>query len=109
MNTREILWHYISHSARCRVFIFQWVSGGRLRFHGKHALACHQKHGQHTRASCSTCHPRLSNCGLDVEKMDTTFASTKSPHNIHFVKCLDCHPKGIPKKRPASARASSSL
>jgi len=76
---------------------------------GLSCLACHQKHGQHTRASCSTCHPRLSNCRLDVEKMDTTFASTKSPHNIHFVKCLDCHPKGIPKKRPASARASSSL
>jgi hypothetical protein len=31
--------------------------------------------------------------------MDTTFATTKSPHNIHFVKCQDCHPKGIPKKR----------
>ena len=67
---------------------------------GLSCLSCHQKHGQHTRASCSTCHPRLSNCGLDVEKMDTTFASSKSPHNIHFVKCLDCHPKGIPKKRP---------
>jgi hypothetical protein len=66
---------------------------------GLSCLSCHQKHGQHTRASCSTCHPRLSNCGLDVEKMDTTFASTKSPHNIHFVKCQDCHPKGIPKKR----------
>ena len=66
---------------------------------GLSCLACHQKHGQQTRASCADCHPRLSNCGLDVEKMDTTFANTKSGHNIHFVKCADCHPKGVPKKR----------
>jgi hypothetical protein len=66
---------------------------------GLSCLACHLKHGQQTRASCATCHPRLSNCGLDVEKMDTTFAATASRHNIHFVKCADCHPKGIPKKR----------
>ena len=66
---------------------------------GLSCLACHMKHGQQTRASCANCHPRLSNCGLDVEKMDTTFASTASGHNIHFVKCADCHPKGIPKKR----------
>ena len=66
---------------------------------GLSCLACHLKHGQQTRASCATCHPRLSNCGLDVEKMDTTFLSTASGHNIHFVKCADCHPKGIPRKR----------
>ena len=65
---------------------------------GLSCFACHEKHGQQTRASCLTCHPRLSNCGLDVEKMDTTLKSTKSPHKIHFVKCLDCHTKGIPKK-----------
>jgi hypothetical protein len=66
---------------------------------GISCLACHQKHTQQTRASCATCHPRLSNCGLDVEKMDTTFLSLKSRHNIHFVKCIDCHPKGVPPKR----------
>ncbi len=66
---------------------------------GLSCLACHLKHGQQTRASCANCHPRLSNCGLDVEKMDTTFLSTASGHNIHFVKCADCHPKGIPHKR----------
>ena len=65
---------------------------------GLSCMACHQKHGQDTRASCATCHPRLSNCGLDVEKMDTSFVNTKSKHNIHFVKCGDCHPKGVPKK-----------
>jgi hypothetical protein len=31
--------------------------------------------------------------------MDTTFASSKSKHNIHFVKCADCHTKGVPAKR----------
>jgi len=66
---------------------------------GLSCLACHQGHGQRTRASCATCHPQLSNCGLDVETMDTTFKSTKSPHNIHFVKCIDCHTKGVPKKK----------
>ena len=66
---------------------------------GISCLACHEKHGETTRASCATCHPRLSNCGIDVEKMDTTFASAQSKHNIHFVKCGDCHTKGVPKKR----------
>jgi hypothetical protein len=66
---------------------------------GLSCLACHLKHGQKTRASCTTCHPKLSNCGLDVEKMDTTFHAAASKHNIHWVKCQDCHPKGVPKKR----------
>ena len=66
---------------------------------GLSCFACHQGHGQKTRASCATCHPKLSNCGLNVETMDTTFKSAKSPHNIHFVKCIDCHTKGIPKKK----------
>jgi hypothetical protein len=71
---------------------------------GISCLACHLRHGQETRASCATCHPRLSNCGLDVEKMDTTFKDPKSLHNIHFVKCADCHPKGVPKKRVVTLR-----
>lgn len=66
---------------------------------GLSCLACHQKHGQQTHASCANCHPRLSNCGLDVEKMDTTFRDPKSKFNIHFVKCVDCHPKGVPPAR----------
>ena len=66
---------------------------------GLSCFACHQGHGQKTRASCATCHPQLSNCGLNVETMDTTFKSAKSLHNIHFVKCIDCHTKGIPKMK----------
>jgi hypothetical protein len=66
---------------------------------GLSCFACHQGHRQMTRASCATCHPQQSNCGLDVETMDTTFKSTKSLHNIHTVKCMDCHTKGIPKKK----------
>jgi len=62
-------------------------------------LACHDQHGESTRASCATCHPKMSNCGLDVEKMDTTFASTGSKHNVHWVKCADCHTRGVPKKK----------
>jgi hypothetical protein len=66
---------------------------------GISCVACHAQHGQTTKASCATCHPKMSNCGLDVEKMDTTFASTKSKHNVHWVKCADCHTKGVPKKK----------
>lgn len=65
--------------------------------------ACHANHSMTTRASCSTCHPRLSNCGLDVETMDTTFKSSQSPHNIHRVKCTDCHTHGVPKRREVAA------
>jgi hypothetical protein len=69
---------------------------------GLSCLACHQGHGQKTRASCANCHPHLSNCGLDVETMDTSFKSLQSPHNIHTVKCIDCHTKGVPKKKNLS-------
>jgi hypothetical protein len=75
---------------------------------GLSCLACHQKHGMGTRQSCSGCHPRLSNCGLDVEKMDTTFRDLKSRHNVHTVKCADCHPNGVPKKvRPSGLPANN--
>ena len=66
---------------------------------GISCLACHDPHGQTTRASCATCHPKMSNCGLDVEKMDTTFLAAASRHNIHRVKCADCHLKGVPARR----------
>ena len=66
---------------------------------GLSCLGCHEKHSQNTRQSCADCHPRLSNCGIDVEKMDTTFANPNSKHNIHWVKCIDCHPGGAPKKK----------
>jgi hypothetical protein len=86
---------------------FQARSGDDRTAIGVHegisCLACHSKHQQTTRASCATCHPRMSNCGLEVEKMDTTFKDPKSPHDIHFVKCLDCHPKGVRRRTPAVA------
>ena len=61
---------------------------------GLSCLACHLKHGQQTRASCATCHPRLSNCGLDVEKMDTTFLSygERSQYTLRQVR-------GLPSER----------
>ena len=66
---------------------------------GLSCLACHDKHRGTTRASCANCHPRLSNCGRDVETMDTTFVDKESKHNVHWVKCADCHPRGVPPKR----------
>ncbi len=62
-------------------------------------IACHDSHSNDPRQSCINCHPAISNCGLDVTKMNTTFADMNSPYNIHFVGCTDCHTKGIPKKK----------
>jgi hypothetical protein len=70
---------------------------------GLSCLACHGGHGLDARASCAQCHPRLSNCGLEVKQMDTTFKSAASRHNIHFVKCADCHPDGVPARTKPSA------
>jgi len=72
---------------------------------GLSCLSCHFGHNENARASCKTCHPQMSNCGLDVEKMDTTYASASSTHNIHWVRCEDCHQHGVPKStKPARGR-----
>lgn len=60
---------------------------------GLSCLSCHISHDNDTRSSCKLCHPVLSNCGLDVEKMNTSFADSTSANNIHFVSCADCHEK----------------
>jgi hypothetical protein len=64
---------------------------------GLSCISCHTGHNENARESCKTCHPQMSHCGLDVEKMDTTYASAGSRHNIHWVKCVDCHRNGIPR------------
>lgn len=58
---------------------------------GLSCTACHAPHSNDTRNSCKNCHPALSNCGLDVTKMNTTFVNLKSPNNIHSVSCSSCH------------------
>ncbi len=74
---------------------------------GLSCAACHEPHSNDARSSCTQCHPRLSNCGLDVATMDTTFRSLKSPHNIHSVRCADCHAAGVPKKPGTKADAGA--
>jgi hypothetical protein len=69
---------------------------------GLSCLACHAPHSMEVRRSCADCHPRLSNCGLDVEKMDTTYAKADSQHNIHTVACANCHIKGVPPRKVRS-------
>jgi hypothetical protein len=66
---------------------------------GLSCLDCHTSHSNSAKASCATCHPSDSHCGLDVEKMDTSFLSPTSKHNIHFVACGDCHNGQRPAKR----------
>jgi hypothetical protein len=55
-------------------------------------LGCHSPHSLDARRSCDTCHPRMSNCGLNVVEMDTSYLTPTSAHDIHFVACQDCHP-----------------
>jgi hypothetical protein len=75
---------------------------------GLSCFSCHNGHNENARASCKTCHPQMSHCGLDVEKMDTTYASAASKHNIHWVKCTDCHQHGVPKtKTPDQVKAQA--
>ena len=70
---------------------------------GISCTACHEPHSNDTRSSCALCHPARSSCGLDVTRMNTTFNSLESRHNIHSMQCIDCHPSGVPQKRaPAS-------
>lgn len=68
---------------------------------GLSCLDCHQPHTFSARASCNSCHPAQSHCGLDVHKMDTTFLDQASRHDIHTVACRDCHAQGIPVAKPA--------
>lgn len=60
-----------------------------LAFYDRHegisCLSFYTPHSLDARASCRTCHPKMSNCGLEVERMDSPFRSSESPHNIHLV------------------------
>lgn len=58
--------------------------------------SCHRPHSNDARDSCAACHPARSNCGLGVDTMDTTYRDAGSPHDIHSVACVDCHPAGVP-------------
>ena len=58
---------------------------------GLSCAACHDAHSNEAAPSCVNCHPRLSNCGLDVAVMNTTALDPASANNIHFVACADCH------------------
>ena len=62
-------------------------------------LACHDSHSNSAITSCKNCHPAISNCKLDVEKMNTTYKDQSSKNNIHFVACTDCHIKGRPTRK----------
>ncbi len=74
---------------------------------GLSCISCHTGHGESARASCVSCHPAMSHCGIDVEKMDTTYASKGSKHNVHWVKCADCHEHGIPPMKTKATLAAA--
>ena len=39
---------------------------------GLSCMACHEPHSNNSKNSCKTCHPAISNCKLDVRKMNTS-------------------------------------
>jgi hypothetical protein len=97
---------YQCHAPRAGNQVFSGDDRTPVGVHeGLSCQACHAKHGETTRASCAECHPRLSNCGLDVETMDTSFHSKGSGHDIHRVSCVDCHRNGVPRKSTHAVRA----
>ncbi len=53
--------------------------------------SCHTPHSNDASGSCILCHPAISNCKLDVRTMNTSYYDPKSPNDIHFVSCSDCH------------------
>jgi hypothetical protein len=88
---------YQCHAARAGFQVFSGDDRTPTGVHeGLSCFACHAGHAVTTRASCAGCHPRLSNCGLEVEEMDTSFRAPDSAHDIHSVACAGCHPGGVP-------------
>jgi hypothetical protein len=63
---------------------------------GISCLSCHDPHSNSAVESCKNCHPAISNCKIDVEKMNTSYVDRASKNNIHYVACTDCHLKGRP-------------
>jgi hypothetical protein len=66
---------------------------------GISCIVCHEPHSNDARQSCLKCHPVISNCGQDVEKMNTTFYRLDSPNDIHWITCTSCHEKRNPERR----------
>lgn len=58
---------------------------------GLSCASCHEPHSNNPMNSCTDCHPAVSNCNLDVQRMDTSFANPDSANDIHSVSCADCH------------------
>jgi hypothetical protein len=73
---------------------------------GLSCMSCHNGHNESAAASCASCHPEMSHCRLDVKKMDTTYSSRSSAHNIHWVKCVDCHEHGVPKMKTLATNSA---
>jgi hypothetical protein len=58
---------------------------------GLGCISCHEPHSNDASNSCAKCHPAISNCGMDVNMMNTSHFDPNSPNDIHFVSCADCH------------------
>jgi hypothetical protein len=82
---------------QCHAPNYRYISGSeddrtpRGVHEGLSCMSCHEVHSNDASRSCITCHPAISNCGLDVTTMNTTFFDKTSINNIHFVSCDDCH------------------
>lgn len=100
---------YQCHAARLGLQVYTGDDRTPTGVHeGLSCLACHSGHAVTSRASCAACHPGLSNCGRDVETMDTTFRSPESANDVHSVSCGDCHPAGVPRREATRSAPASS-
>ncbi|MBP5320158.1 MAG: hypothetical protein J6334_04150 [Kiritimatiellae bacterium] len=60
---------------------------------GLSCTACHNPHSGSATDSCLQCHPTFSRCKeRDVRRLDTTYRSRESTHDIHHLTCTSCHP-----------------
>ncbi|MBP5227685.1 MAG: cytochrome c3 family protein [Kiritimatiellae bacterium] len=60
---------------------------------GLSCTVCHDPHSGSTVDSCLQCHPAFSRCKeRDVRRLDTTYRTRESPHDVHHLTCATCHP-----------------
>ena len=70
---------------------------------GLSCFACHSGHNENALASCKL--PVTRTCPIAAStsrRWTRPFANAKSSHNIHWVKCADCHQHGVPKLKAAT-------
>ena len=92
---------YQCHAPRAGNQVFSGDDRTPVGVHeGLSCQACHAKHGQTTRASCAAATRGCRTAASTSRRWTRPSSRRESLHDIHRVACLDCHPKGVPQKKP---------